>query len=193
VQEKCSGRQARSGGPLRSLTKQPVVRFPSPGSAPPLVGSACPAEFSPIRVAGLWLPAPPMPSAPRRWAPGCFPVRLPAAPKNGGSSPGLRLPYRVSDRSLRPTRCRAGSSHEVRSPTTTTPADPVHPGLPHPAPSGLGVWILPRRFAPCERSPIRRSRAAPGVHPTGLDPPTSRTCFQAVALMPFLGSPCLFL
>jgi hypothetical protein len=118
---------------------RPAVRFPSPGSGPPLVRSACPQESSPSRVAGFWLPAPPLPSAPRRWTPGSFPVRLPDVPKNAGTSPGLRPPFRVSDRPLRPTRFRIGSSREVRSPTTTTPADPVHPGLPHPAPSGLRV------------------------------------------------------
>jgi len=60
--------------------------------------------------------APPVLCARARWTPGSFPGRLPDTPKSSGPSRELRPLYRVSDRSLRPTRLRVDSSHGVLRP-----------------------------------------------------------------------------
>jgi hypothetical protein len=164
------GERADPEFPFGVSRKRLAVRSPSPGHEPPLLGSACPPEWSPTRVAGFWLPAPPLALGARtRWTPGSFPVRLPDAPKSTGPSHGLRLPCRVSDQSLRPTRLRIGSSHGVHRPyddiraqirltrvclTRHLPASGFRPS---------------RRFAPCARPPVRGPEAVRGVHPSGLD------------------------
>jgi hypothetical protein len=76
AKKRAAGEGVRTGGPLRSLTQatgRPKSRHR--GSGPPLLGSTCPTEFLPIRVAGHRFPAPPLPFPLSRWAPGSFPVR----------------------------------------------------------------------------------------------------------------------
>ena len=165
--------------------RRPAVRAPSPEPEPPLVGSARPSEFSPTRVAGYWLPAPPMSSA--RMHAGLRGVSRSGHPRlrrATGPLLGLGTPFRVSNRPFRPSRSRNGSSLEVRSPTTTTLADPAHPGLPHPAPSGLRVSTL---------SPVCSLRTIPVLGPVppmgftlqGLLSSTSRARYRTLALLPF--------
>jgi hypothetical protein len=153
------------------------------------MGSACPPEVPPPRVPGFWLPDPSLPSARERARTArSFPPRLPGSEEHGPSHE-LRPPYRVSDRSLRPTRRRIGSSLGVLHPdddfrgqvrftrvclTRHLPASGFRPS---------------RRLAPWRAVPARRPTAAHGVHPSGHVPPTSRTRFRAVAPMPFPALP----
>jgi hypothetical protein len=72
-------------------------------------------------------------------------------------------------------------------------AGPVHPGLPHPAPSDLRVWIPSRRLAPCARY-RSEDRTPPlgftlqGFVPSGQPHPFPGRCPHAVS-----GSPVLLL
>jgi hypothetical protein len=105
------------GSPFGVSRKPPVVRDPSPGHEPPLMRSACPSERSSCRVASFWLPAPPLPfTRERAGLRGLSRCDFPVTPKRSGPSRGLRPLYRVSNRSLRPTRLRVDSSHGVLRP-----------------------------------------------------------------------------
>jgi hypothetical protein len=159
----------RSGGPLRSLTDtigRPAARHR--GTGHPLLGSACPPEFSPSRVAGHRFPAPPLPLALSRRAPGSFPVRPPGAPRSTGALSWAWPPSRVFNRPHRPAR-RPAPPVGFFAPTTT-----VRPQVRltrvcltrHLPASGFRPS---RRFAPCARPPVRGPEAVRGVHPSGLD------------------------
>jgi hypothetical protein len=134
--------------------------------------------------------APPALCARTRRTPGSFPVRLPETPKSSGPSHGLRPLYRVSDRSLRPTRLRVDSSHGVlrpyddfRSQIRFTRACLTR----HLPASGFGyplAGLLPAHGSDPEighrpwGSPFRASYL-----------PASRTRYRAVVLMPFPAHP----
>jgi hypothetical protein len=171
---------------------RPAVRSPSPGHGPPLLGFACPPEVRPLRVASFWLPAPPLPSARERArTSGCFPMRLPGSEEHGPSH-GLRPPYRVSDRSLRPTRLRVDSSLGVLSPTTTSANRSGSPGFASPG------TFRPQGFDPLAGLlPARRSRSEDRAPPMGFT-------LQGTSLRPadpfpgrgphaVSGAPCLLL
>jgi hypothetical protein len=156
--------------PFGVSRKRPAVRSPSPGHGPPLLGSTCPPEWSPSRVSELLVArAPPCPRRASALGSGVFPgpatrsseerraLSWASAPLQGflpvapaGPSPGRLLPW--------------GSLPLRRHPR----ADPVHPGLPHPAPSGLRVSTLSPACS-LRTAPTRRLDAACGVHPSGLD------------------------
>jgi hypothetical protein len=74
-----------------------------------------------------------------------------------------------------PAGPKAGSSHGVYRPYDgRTNTDPDHPGLPHPAPSGLRVSTLPPACSP-RPLPIRRSAPSLGFTLQGFAPP-GRPC-----------------
>jgi hypothetical protein len=175
------------GVPSGVSRKPPVVRAPSPGHEPPLVGSACPFERSPCRVASFWLPAPPMTfTRERAGLRGLSRNDLPFAPKNSGPSRGLRPPYRVSDRSLRPTRLRVDSSHGVSVPyddsrlQVRSTRDCLTRHLPT---SGFGYPLA--GLLPAHDTDPKIGHRPWGSPFRALYPPASRTRFRAVALMPF--------
>ncbi len=120
--KRCNERGSERRRPIRSSPfgvsrKPPVVRAPSPGHEHPLMRSACPSERSSSRVASFWLPAPPMSfTRERAGLRGLSRYDFPETPKSQGPSRGLRPLYRVSNRSLRPTRLRVDSSHGVLRP-----------------------------------------------------------------------------
>jgi hypothetical protein len=156
--------------PFGVSRKRLAVRSPSPGHEPPLLGLACPPEWSPSRVSELLVArAPPCPRRANALGSGVFPgpatrrseehraLSWASAPLQGfrpvapaDPSPGRLLPW--------------GSSPLRRRPRT----DPVHPGLPHPAPSGLRVSTLTPACS-LRATPTRRLYAVRGVHPSGLD------------------------
>jgi hypothetical protein len=72
-------------------------------------------------------------------------------------------------------------------------ADPVHPGLPHPAPSDLGVWIPPRRLAPCARFRSEDRTPSLGFTLQGLIPSGQPHPFPGRFPHVVSGSPVLFL
>jgi hypothetical protein len=94
-------------------------------------------------------------------------------------------PYRVSDRSLRPTRRRAGSSLGV-SPPTTTPRAQVRFTRAcltrHLPASGFRPS---RRLPPCERCRPESRRRPWGSPYRALIPSIGRARFRALALLPF--------
>jgi len=137
------------------------------------------------------LPAPPLPfTRERAGLRGLSRQDSPDAPKSTGPSHGLRLPYRVSDRSLRPTRRRVDSSHGVSRPYDGS-REQVRL-----------TRVCLTRHLPASRFgyplagllPVREPDPRIGHRPWGspfraLYPPASRTRFRAVALMPFPARP----
>ena len=116
---------------------------------------------------------------------------FPVAPKSSGPSHGLQPLYRVSDRSLRPTRLRVDSSHGVLRPyDDVRESRSGSPGLASPGtfrPQGLDTLSS---VCSLLTDPILGSDTVPGVHPSGLFySPASRTRFRAVALMSFPAHP----
>jgi hypothetical protein len=146
-----------------------AVRSPSPGHGPPLLGSACPPEWSPSRVASFWLPAPPLPSARERAGlRGLSRSGYPEFRRTPGPLMGFGSPAGFpTGRSCRPVSGPTPPMGFI-APTTTPRTDPVHPGLPHPAPSGLRVSTLSPACS-LRAAPTRGSDAVRGVHPSGLD------------------------
>jgi hypothetical protein len=128
-----------------------------------------------------------------RWAPGSFPIRLPVVPENSGPSHGLRLPFRVSDRSLRPTRLRVDSSHGVHRPYDDATHRSGSPGLASPGtfrPQGFDplVGLLPARGT---RSEDREPSL--GFTLQGLIPSSQPHPFPGRDPLAVSGSPCLLL
>jgi hypothetical protein len=111
---------------------------------------------------------------------------LPFAPKSSGPSRGLRPPYRVSDRSLRPTRLRVDSSHGVSVPyddsrlQVRSTRDCLTRHLPT---SGFGYPLA--GLLPAHDTDPKIGHRPWGSPFRALYPPASRTRFRAVALMPF--------
>jgi hypothetical protein len=167
-----------------------AARSPSPGHGPPLVGSACPTEWSPNRVAGFWLPAPPMSSARERAGlRGLSRPDYPTLPRAPGPLMGFGSPtgYPTS-RSGRPVSGPAPPMGFV-APTTDTARRSGSPGLASPG------TFRPQGFDPLAGLlPARDTDPKIGCRPWGSPfrawhPPTSRTRFRAVALMPFSALP----
>jgi hypothetical protein len=143
----------RTGCPLRSFTEttgRPGRRHRR--TEPTLLGSACPSEVSPSRVAGYGLPASPRSSAPKRSGPRGVPRsdypalrRAPDPPLGFGSPTGF-----PTDRSGRPV---AGSAPPVRffAPTTTTRSQVRFTRVCLTRHLPASRFRPPRRFTPCDR------------------------------------------
>jgi hypothetical protein len=98
-------------------------------------------------------------------------MRLPGSEEHGPSH-GLRPPYRVSDRSLRPTRLRVDSSLGVLSPTTTSANRSGSPG-----------FASPGTFRPQGFDPLAGLLPGARCRPEGRRPPMGFT-LQGTSLRP---------
>jgi hypothetical protein len=163
------GEGADPDAPFGVSRRRPAVRSPSPGHGPPLMRSACPPEDSPNRVAGFWLPAPPMPSARERAGlRGLSRPDYPSSRRTPGPLMGFGSPTGFpTSRSGRPV---SGPTPPMgfSAPTTNTARRSGQPGFASPGTfRPQGSTLTPA--CSLRTASIRGSNAVPGVHPSGLD------------------------
>jgi hypothetical protein len=145
----------------------------------------CPPELSPAgsRVNG----SPPPPSsfgARDTWTSGSFPARLPGVPWKHRALPWASVPPQ-GFRPIAPAGPRAGSSHEVSPPTTTSRPQVrfTRACLTRHLPAS---WFRPpRRLPPCGRCRPGGRLPPMGFTTRGSYLPVSRTRYRAGALLPF--------